>query len=381
MQKLLTSALLITGLSVTAQAATLDDAFKKGSISGQLRLGYISNSPDTAGSQTTTGGAMGGEIKFETAKWNRFQMALAPYFVEKVDALTGDGTKLNGDFFDANNESYAYLGEAYLTYTFNSGSLRYGRQKLDTPFINTDDIRMFSNTFTSAWLNMALSKSLTLDVGQVSTWAGFDSGSSQEDFKRASNDGVSALGLTYNYSDNLSTQAWYYNFDKAYSLLYADATYSMGALEFGVQLGSYSEDNASGTDGTVVGASITYSTGPLTLAAMMNSGSNDDGKSASLGLGGGNYYAAMDESTIDGLNDAKAHVLSAEYAVSESFTAGVAVGHFENNDASTKIDETNVVLGYSASDTFNVEFIHTTVDDVDPANDFSRQTLRATYSF
>ena len=362
--------------------AGLNDAFKNGTTSGQLRLGYISNSPDAAGSETTTGGAIGGEIKFETAKWNRMQIALAPYFVEKIDALTGDNAKLNGDFFDANNESYAYLGEAYLTYSFNNGTFRYGRQKLDTPFINTDDIRMFSNTFTAAWLNMELSKSFTLDVGQVSTWAGFDSGNSQEEFKRASGDsGVSALGLAYKHSDDLSAQAWYYNFDKNYSLLYADATYSMGNLELGVQMGSYSEDNASGTDGTVIGASITYTTGPVTLAAVINSGSNDDGKSASLGLGGGNYYAAMDESTIDGLNDVEAQVISVEYAASDNFTAGVAVGHFENNDASTKIDETNVVLSYDISDTFNLEFIHATVDDVGTANDFSRQTLRATYSF
>ncbi|MDH5601457.1 MAG: OprD family outer membrane porin [Gammaproteobacteria bacterium] len=381
MNKLLTTSLLIAGLSGASHAAGLDDAFKKGTTSGQLRLGYISVSPDATGSETTTGGAMGGEIKFETAKWNRFQLALAPYFVEKVDALTGDDTKINGDFFDGNNESYAYLGEAYVNYAFKNGSFRYGRQKLDTPFINTDDIRMFSNTFTAAWLNMAMSKSLTLDLGQVSTWAGFDSGSSQEKFKRASNDGVSAFGLNYKASDDFSAQAWYYSFDKAFSLIYADATYSTGNLEIGVQMGSYSESDASGVDGSVLGASITYSAGPFTLAAVMNSGTNDDGKSASLGLGGGNYYAAMDESTIDGLNDAEAQVISIEYAATDKFTAAVAVGHFEDNGAATEIDETNVVLSYSASDSLDVELIHTTVDALGTADDFSRQTLRATYSF
>lgn len=292
--------------------------------------------------------------------------------------------ELNGDFFDSNNQSFAYVGEAYLNYAFNNGSVRVGRQKLDTPFINTDDIRMFSNTFNAVWLNMELSKSLTLDAGQVSTWAGFDSAtvtSGQDKFKRASNDGVTALGLNYKHSDALAAQAWYYNFDKNYSLLYADATYSMGDLEFGVQFGSYSETNASGIDGSVIGASISYTTGPLTLGAVINTGSNDDGKSASLGLGVGNYYAAMDESTIDGLNDAEAHVLSVEYAASDNFTAAVAVGYFENNDQSTKIDETNLILGYSVSDSLNVELIHATVDDVGTANDFSRQTARVTYSF
>lgn len=385
MNKLATTSLLIAGLSSTVHATSIDNAFKKASTSGQLRFGYISVAPDAAG-PTTTGAVIGGEIKFETAKWNRLQLAIAPYFAEKIDSLTGDAasSEINGEYFDANNESFAYLGEAYVNYAFKNGSVRVGRQKLDNPFINTDDIRMFSNTFNAAWLNMDISKSLSLELGQVSSWAGFDSSDlgSQEKFKRASNDGVMALGLNYAHSDALSAQAWYYNFDKDYSLLYADATYSMGDLELGVQFGSYSEDNASSTtDGSVIGASITYSTGPFTLAAVMNSGSNDDGKSASLGLGGGNYYAAMDESTIDGLNDAKAQVLSVEYAASDKFTAAVAVGHFENNDQSTDIDETNLILGYSVSDSLSLEFVHTEVDDLDPANDFSRQTARATYTF
>jgi hypothetical protein len=155
----------------------------------------------------------------------------------------------------------------------------------------------------------------------------------------------------------------------------------MGNLEFGAQLGNYSETDSSGIDGSVLGVAITYSTDKFTLGAVMNSGSNDDGKTPSLGLGGGNYYAAMDESTIDGLNDVKAHVLFIEYAVSDNFSVSVAQGHFENNDKSTDIDETNLVLGYSVSDTLNLELIHATVDDTGTANDFSRQTLRATYSF
>lgn len=386
MKKLLTTSLVIFGLTSATHAASFDDAIKNANTSGQFRFGYVSNTPDTAGAKTETGAAIGGEIKFETKEWNRLQFAVAPYFAEKIDSLTGDAAtnELNGDYFDANNESFAYVGEAYVNYAFNNGSVRYGRQKLDNPFINTDDIRMFSNTFNALWLNMNLSKSLTLEAGQVSTWAGFDSAtptSGQDKFKRASNDGVSALGLNYKHSNALSAQAWYYSFDKNYSLLYADATYAMGDLELGVQMGSYSESDASDIDGSVIGASITYTTGPFTLGAVMNSGTNDDGKSANLGLGGGNYYAAMDESTIDGLNDAEAQVFSVEYAASDKFTASVALGHFEDSTKTTEIDETNLILGYSVSDALNIEFVHTTVDDAGTANDFSRQTARVTYSF
>ena len=154
MNKLLTTSLLIAGLSSTVQATSFDDAIKNATTSGQFRFGYISYAPDATGSPTTTGAAFGGEIKFETAKWNRLQFAVAPYFSENIHALSGDPAtgELNTDFINRKGTSFAYLAEAYVNYDFNSGFVRFGRQKLDNPFINTDDIRMFSNTFSAAWL-------------------------------------------------------------------------------------------------------------------------------------------------------------------------------------------------------------------------------------
>ena len=389
MNKLVIISLLIVWLSATAHATSFDDAFRNATTTGQLRFGYISSAPDvTPAAKTTTGAALGGEIKFETAKWNNIQFAVAPYFVEKLDALSGDASnsELNTDFFNAKGKAFAYVGEAYVNYDFAKGSLRLGRQKLDNPFINTDDIRMFSNTFNAVWLNMNLSKSLTLETGIVGSWAGFDS--TQDIFSKASNEGVTALGVNYKQSDAFSTQAWYYNFDKEYSLLYADVTYTTGGLEVGAQMANYSEAKSTSTknaDGSVIGVSVSYAVGSFTLGAVINSGANAAGKSADLGLGGGNFYAAMDETTIAGLNNVKAHVFSVEYAVSDKFTAAVALGHFEDTTKTTNIDETNLVLGYSVKDNLNIEFVHAMVDNKgDPADagtNFSRQTARVTYTF
>jgi hypothetical protein len=117
----------------------------------------------------------------------------------------------------------------------------------------------------------------------------------------------------------------------------------------------------------------------------MNSGSNPTGKSADLGLGGGGFYAAMDETTIAGLNDVQAHVLLFEYAASDKFTAAIAYGHFEDNGRATNIDEANIILNYSVKDNLNIEFIHAMVDNegdqTDAGTNFSRQTARMTYTF
>ena len=99
--KLVTSLFLISSLGAAQAADSFDEAIKNATTSGQFRLAYISIAPDVASAKTTTAAAFGGQIKFETAKWKRMQFAIAPYFSQKLAALSGDkaNNELNGDFF------------------------------------------------------------------------------------------------------------------------------------------------------------------------------------------------------------------------------------------------------------------------------------------
>jgi len=384
--KFIMASLIISTMSVPVHAAvSFDQAIKEGATSGQFRLGYISSKPDTAGAKTTSATAIGGKIKFETAEWKRMQFAISPYFSEKIESLSGDkaNSELNTDFFDSNGDSYAYLGEAYVNYSFSNGSVRFGRQTLDNPFINTDEIRMHPNTFRALWVNMKLSDNLTLDAGLVTQMAGFDSGGSQDKFKRVSNDGVSALGLTYKMKAHHSFQAWYYDFNDQYSQAYLDAAYENGHFSAGLQYSKYDEVNNSNINGSVWGVTASYTLADFTFALAINESSNDAGESASLGLGGGNYFAAMDEMTIGDLTNAAAQVVSVEYAATENFTASLAVGQFEDdNKTTTDTSETDFVLGYSVNEKLNVEFVHAVVDNkADASASFSRNFARVNYNF
>lgn len=375
-------------LSTLVNAESFDHAIKNAETSGQFRLAYISVKPDVAAAKTNYGAAAGGYIKFETAEWNRFQFAIAPYFSEKIDALTGSSltNESNGDFFTAGNNSFAYLGEAYINYAFSKGSLRIGRQQLDNPFINTDDIRMLTNTFSAAWLNTSVSDSINLEAGFVSQWAGIDSGGSQDLFKKAGIDGVSALGMNYKYSEELAVQGWYYLFNKSHSLLYMDADYLINNLALSAQYASFQETNGSNIAGNVFGISAGYEIDALTLTVAVNKASNTTNKIVDLGLGGGNFYASMGEMTIGGLSGASAHVITAGYAVSDNFTISIATGHFEDkNKATTNTNETNITLALYASKKSYIEFIHMLVDNkalpTDAGTNFSRNLLRISYQF
>ena len=383
--KLITSLFLISSLGEAHAAGSFDDAIKNAKTSGQFRLGYISVNPDLAGEKTTTGTAFGGQIKFETAEWKHMQFAIAPYFSHKLAALSGDkaNNELNGDFFDSNSESYVYLGEAYANYSFNNGSVRLGRQQLDNPFINTDDIRMHPNTFSAVWLNMALSENLTLDAGTVREMAGFDSGGSQDKFKKVGVDGVNALGVTYKMKTHHTFQGWYYDFTDQYTQYYLDAAYENGNFSAGLQYSQYNEEKNANIDGSVWGVTASYGFGPVTLGLSINQGSNDAGESASLGLGGGNYFAAMDEMTIGGLTNVEAHVISAEYAVTDKLSLSLATGHFEDgNKTTTDTDETDIALAYTVSENLDIAFVHATVENkADPGADSSRNFARLNYNF
>ena len=378
-------ALSIVISSVTSHATSFDDSIKNAKTSGQVRLGYISVEPESAGSKTSSATAIGGKLKFETASWNGLQFAIAPYFSEKLESLSGDpaNNELNTDFLDSNGDSYAYLGEAYVNYTLSKGSVRIGRQTLDTPFINTDEIRMHPNTFRALWLNMGLSNNLVLDAGFVTQMAGFDSGGSQEQFKNASNDGVSALGLTYKMKAHHTFQAWYYDFDGKYNQTYLDAAYANGNFQAGLQYSQYSEMNNSNTNGSVWGLTAQYALSDFIFSYAINKSSNRAGESISLGLGGGNYFAAMDEMTIGGLTNVAAQVVSVEYAASQSLTARVALGQFDDdNKATTDTSETDFALAYNVNEKLDIEFVHAIVKNkADTSKSFSRNFARVNYNF
>jgi len=388
----LATGLILLGLSAgvfAADAGTMQEAINGATVSGQFRFGYITNDADVSGTNTTSAAAIGGQLKFETATWKRLQFAIAPYFSEKIEALSGDEqqNKLNSDFFDSNNDSFAYLGEAYVNYSWSAGTLRVGRQQLDNPFINTDDIRMLPNTFNAAWLSMLVNGNLALEAGKVSTWAGLGSGGDQNKFKRASNDGVLALGATYKMKDHHTFQAWYYDFDRDYSQIYLQAIYANGPFEAGMQYTDYSEDNtASTTDGSAWGLSAAYDFGVVKASVSINEASNAAGKSVSDGLGGGNFFTSMDDTTIAGMTDASAYMLSIEYPASQALTLAAAWGHFEDGSkTSNDQDELNLILGYRLNKQLEISFTRTTVDNnaapADAGTNFTRNLLLARYSF
>ncbi|MDD2781822.1 OprD family outer membrane porin, partial [Sulfuricurvum sp.] len=395
--------LLLISIATVAElsASSIDEAFVTGKVSGQIRAAYSSIKYDAAGNDYGT--SLGGIMKYQTADWYGVKLGIAAYVSQKIHVASGDADKneLNNDLFDINGKSYVYIGEAYLDYTMGDLNLKVGRQLLDTPFADTDDIRMHPNTFEAAIATYTGFEGTTLVGGYVTRWAGYDSEDtvSKDKYKKLSGDqknGVAVVGILNESIDNLALQGWYYNIDDLSNAIYADATYRVPfseimALELSTQYANFSEEKASGVDGKVYGFGVVFNIAALTLGAAYNKASNDDGKAVSNGFGGGPYMTSMEEMTIEGMNDVKAYQLSAELDMANAGLEGVTLtalyGNFKSDTDGTKVTETDLIASMELSEAITGDISYAMIDDknnnFDSGNDsgYDRFLVRLNYNF
>jgi len=390
---------------VALSANSIDEAFKAGKASGQIRAAYVNQ--DNAVDTDTYGTSLGGVLKYETADWNGLKLGIGAYVSQKLHFASGDVDegKINTDLFDMDGKSYAYLGEAYMDYTMGDLNLKLGRQQIDTPFADTDDIRMHQNTFEALIATYSGIKGTTLVGGYVTRWAGYDSEDveSKDKFKKLAegSNGAVVLGAINESIENLALQGWYYSADKVADLYYADAVYtipfseSMG-LELSGQFAAFREDedingDKTGVSGNVYGIGAAFNVGALTLGAAYNRGTNKDGKVPPIGFGGGPYMTSMEEMTIEGMNDVKAYQLSAELDMADAGLEGLTLtalyGNFKSDTDETKVTETDLIASMELSEAITGDISYAMIDDknknFDSGNDagYNRFLVRLNYNF
>jgi hypothetical protein len=352
---------------------------EKGTVSGLVRLGVI-NQKNVA-STDTYATAIGGILKYETPIWNDLKLGVAGYGSQKLHFATGswNDEKTNQDMLSEDGSSFAYVGEAYADYTANDLNIRVGRQLIDTPLVNTDEIRMLPDSYEAALVNYSGVDKTTFTAGYIKRWAGYDSGADISKFKKPAegSHGVTMIGFTNESIDRLSLQGWFYSIDKVTDVTYADALYKIvycesESLDLSVQAAHFSENSDSmGTmtkmDGNVYGLSTNYALGMVTVGAAYNRTYNKDGKSVGLGLGGGSYYTSMEEWTISGMEDAKAYRGSIALDLSDAGAKGLtlisAFGVFKSAPTDQKVDEWDVVTTYAYNDALSADISYAMIKD------------------
>ena len=335
---------------------------------GQVRAGYIYFNENGAPSNSAY--ALAGHIHFDTKRWYGFQVGLSAYGVLNL-ATNQNPLNVNPDFFDAHGDSFAQLTEAYLDGKWGETEVKLGRQILDTPHADSDDIRMIPNYFEAYTITDKSIKDLTLSAGYITKMVGWENGVDAQKFVNIGEtlgtddiDGIVYASVSYEGIKDISLSLWYYNYQDIANVLYAELGYektfnAYSSLTLGLQYDGSQESGAAklwAQYAQTYGISMELASeaiGVHVLAAY----NKDTGSTGATGLnlGGGALFTSMEDQTLDAVGMAgEAWILGAGYhfyAIGiDGLNLGLALGSFksaQNNEYESK--ELDVVLEYSFS--------------------------------
>ena len=221
MKKSIISFLFLAVVSIDIDAKTLSEALLNSTFEGNIRLGYQKQHPQSDDKLNTDEYGLGLNLHFETAPYHGIQVGA------RLFTTYGNGEEgFEGvPFFDENNDNYAILGEAYIKGTFSHTVFILGRQNLDTPFADGDDLGMVPNTFEAYTLINKDLKDTTIFLSQVQSWSGVDSDAPSTFTELNGNKGMQVIGVTYEGWDNTTFSGWFYNLSNTVKVSYFQADY------------------------------------------------------------------------------------------------------------------------------------------------------------
>jgi hypothetical protein len=160
----------------TEDTTSLLSAFKRGDFNGHFRYFFMSTQ-NQKGLTDYYANAVGGGIRYETAKFHGFQFAVSGFYtfnigssnLGKADTTTGQLSRYEIALFDVedpyNKKDIDRLEEFYIKYSHKKSSIVYGRQLLNTPFINLQDGRMRPTGVEGFWFETNEIKKVKVEGG------------------------------------------------------------------------------------------------------------------------------------------------------------------------------------------------------------------------
>jgi hypothetical protein len=368
---------------------SIQEMFTEGKVSGQIRSIYASYNNKAESVEDTYATAIGGILKYELAEFQGFNAGVALYTSQDVNFITGEGEKHNSEL-SSSDGSYTELNEAYINYRYQDFNLRAGRQTLDTPLADSDDIRMIQNTFEAYMVSYEYA-GISMQGGYVYSWEGIDQGL-DDDWAKIADDGVYLIGAEY--SDMYEFSAYYYDFTKRFNAFYLDAgiEYSFNdnfLLHIVTQYLKESELNESGIDTDIYGGLLEFVAYDIGLNIAYNKA--DKTKESFSGVGGGRLFTSMDTMILDEIavdRDAYAIVSGVSYSYAD-FNFLYAYGSFKGDPNSSQekahIVEQDIKCEYNVNDKFLVALLYVISEDkqnsIKTDYDWDRAQVMVNYNF
>ena len=387
------------------KAKSFDKAFDYAKPFATLRVANIESRIDDNNLSGTSATAFGGMFGFDSASFYNTHFHIAAYASQKIFSLypsASSSLTANPSFTNADGNGYAYIGEVSLVYESEVVSGKLGRIRIETPYADSDDIRMSPNSFEGGWVNAVLPYDLQAQMFYLSRWAGTDSGAAQDEFKALVDGGYGALGTSIRYSLNEKNELafWYYNVDKLSDIFYLEAAgeYQFNTLfhmEYGLQFSHMSQRDDSKVQGDVIGAMLIADVNAFYGGLAYNHVIVDEDNYIVDGFGGGPYYTSLDEQTIGAFSELAVGNDIDVYKISmgvnfEAFSRQKIIfeyihGHFYFSQSSIETRENDLVFTYELNNRVSLQSIYSDIDFINlPSGediDFRRLVSKIEYYF
>lgn len=387
-------------------ADNIQEMFANGDVSGQIRLGYYSNNPKVSGENTTYATAIGGQLKFETAAFYGLSAGIALYTSQSIMALSGDQdlndatkNKFNS-FLSSDEKNYTEMAEAYINYEYNGFNFRAGRQLIDTPLADSDDLAMTPNTFEAYIASYTFDDlGLTFIAGNIQRMQGVDTdyeNVTAGSWMDAGDSATNMLAALY-ANDMIEAGIWYYDIGKLTKAVYADATASFelandSSISVGAQYLKESEKNNSDVEGSIAGVMAEGSSVGLTAILAYDRVFVKSGNSINQGFGGGSSYTNMQSMTAGALHegdhgDGSSYVASLGYEVL-GVNLSAAYGDFKadaiNGGGKGHVSEIDLGLEYEYNDgeaDLSIFYVISEDKESSPKTQFDFSSLQVTLNY
>ena len=304
-------------------------------VDGQLRFGGVRIEDDRGDKSSTL--SLGGNLGVKTDAIYGLSVGARFY---TTNALFGKDKE--GMFLDSNNNSYSILGEAYIQAEFGKSNLKIGRQIVDTPYADSDDIGMIPNTFQGATFSNRDIEDMTIILNALNRWAGVDT-DRPEKFNRmqTSNDAVVTAGVIYQGIQDITAQAWHYSVNGG-DFNYFEVGYENEQLNLSAQYTTQGNNNSA--FGILTGVKIDE--------LVLNMAYNKTDGVVSNGFGGGPFFTSSEDHTIADVDNQEAILIGGEYAIDD---INIAITHVNFDKGE---NETDYMVSYAINKKLSLDLIY-----------------------
>lgn len=279
----------IFGLVALFSSFTIADI--NATLHGNIRVGY-QHGVDTIGRGNEL--AIGATVGYETKRWNNILVG------GSISAVEGGSNGDGGYFIHGVKNDVLLLSEAYIKGFYANSEITIGRQLLETPFANSDDIGMIPNRFGGVKIVNNSLKDTTITTGYINSMAVGTDDENQAKFDRL---GVYMAGVEYTGIDNLTLGSWYYQKPSELRTIYFDAQYGnkIGRMDYEIAT-QYANQNINNQVGNIYGGKI-FVGDEVSGVSLNGAYTKTVGVVANNLYGGGPWYTSVEHSTIADIGD------------------------------------------------------------------------------